>query len=488
MKVRKVLSNFLDGKNIFFTACMLIIAICIFTGRNVSISQIWKGYRVLYVPESVSEDSVLAVLSDVGCSGVITLSAQRIPLSTKFFNSLLGSSSYLEDRLGYFRDADGDYRLFYIPDTYEKESGEAVNRLVRDLHLNAGLDTKESYPFMVPIIVLALYIFLCVLSLKRFYFALPGFFSLLLVFSQPFYCVACGCCFFLFALFLANRVWGRKAAVASVFKNFYIDVLLVISLMFSLAQSWRCFVFSLLVIAASACAILFLLELKIIQDRNSSFTYSLIFTARQIPILYMKTARYLLCLLIPLFAFLLLFIFSAKFSSSTSASGIRMPSPIQLSTAEPSVSEAAYPLNSMVLPNAEDYFKWAWGVISYPYKTLNAFSNVSHSSSASVQDGDKIILPRYEENDKGIKRKDELVLTYNNAFRRDMEKTVAGFEYPAIEKLLNAQDRDVLVMYSAVAQGHGKRSDFFNLFSIIFSLLVPVILCTIFYSFNRSRV
>ncbi|MBP5465389.1 MAG: hypothetical protein J6Y13_09495, partial [Treponema sp.] len=203
MKVKKLLRTFLDGKNIVFTGCMLIAAVILFAGRNVSITQIWKGYRVLYVPESVSEESVLAVLAETGCRDVISLSGQRQPLSTKFFSSLLGSSSYLDDRLGYFRDADGDYRLFYIPDSYEKESEAAVNRLVRDQHLHAGLDAKEQYPFVIPLIVLGLYAFLLVLSLKRFYFALTCFFSLLLVFAQPFYCVACGCCVFLFALFLA---------------------------------------------------------------------------------------------------------------------------------------------------------------------------------------------------------------------------------------------------------------------------------------------
>lgn len=487
MKVKKLLRTFLDGKNIVFTGCMLIAAAVLFAGRNVSISQIWKGYRVLYVPEAVSEESVLAVLAESGCRDVISLSVQRQPLSTRFFSSLPASSSYLEDRLGYFRDADGDYRLFYIPDSYEKESEAAVNRLVRDQHLHAGLDAKEQYPFVIPLIVLGLYVFLLVLSLKRLYFALPALFALLLAFSQPFYCVACGCCFYLFALFLVNRVWGRKAAVASVFRNFYVDALFLLSLLFFLAQSPHCFALALLVIAASACAILFLLELKIIKDRNSSFTYSLIFTARQIPILYKRTARYLLCLLIPLFAFLLVFIFSAKFSRATSVSGIRMPSPIQLSAVDSSASESAYPLNSMVLPNAEDFFQWAWGIITYPYRNLNAFSGAS-AAVPSVQDGDKIILPRYDENARGIKRKDEVVLTYNNAFRRDMEKTVAGFDYPAIEKLLSEQDRDVLVMYSAAAQVHGKRGDFFNLFAILFSLLVPVILCTVFYSVNRSRI
>ncbi len=484
MRLKKLLSNFLDAKNLVFTAFMLISAVFIFSGRSVSISQIWKGYRVLYVPESAPEESVLALLADSGCDGVISLSSQRLPLSSKFFSTLLGSSSYIQDRLGYFRDADGDYRLYYIPDNYEKESNLAVTRLIREEHLNAGLDAKESYPFLVPLVCLMLYAVLLVLSLKKFYFALPGLFVLLLSFSQPYYPVACGCCFFLFALFLVNRVWGRKGAVSTVFKNFYVDFLILFSLLLFMAQSPRCFALSLLAIAASACAILFLRELRIIKDRNSSFTYSLIFMARQIPILYQRTARYLLCLLVPLFTFLLLFIYSAKFSSSISSSGIRMPSPVQVSVMDSSAPESEYPMDSVVLPNAEDYFSWAWGVISYPYVNLNSVTTTPHPS---VQEGDKIILPRYEENSKGIKRKDEVVLTYNNSFRRDMEKVLDSLDYPAVEKLLVEQDRDVLVMYSAVTQRSGKRSDIFNLFSIILSLVVPVVLCTIFYSFNRSR-
>ncbi len=484
MRLKKFLSNFLDAKNLIFTAFMLVAVACIFAGRSVSISQIWKGYRVLYVPESASEELVLAVLSESGCDGVISLSSQQIPLSSQFFTALVGPSSYLQDRLGYFRDGDGDYRLFYIPDSYEKESSVAVNRLIREQHLNAGLDAKENYPFMVPLVCLFLYIALFVLSLKKFYFALSAFFPLLLAFSQPFYPVACGCCFFLFALFLVNRVWGRKGAIRAVFKNLYVSFLLIFSFVLFLLQSFHCFALALLAAAASMSAVFFLRELRIIKDRNSSFTYSLIFMARQIPILYPKTARYLLCLLVPLFAFLLLFIFSAKFSSSISSSGIRMPTPVQLSAIDPSVQEREYPMDSVVLPNAEDYFKWAWDIISYPYVNLNNFSTTSHSA---VQEGDKIVLPRYEESSKGIKRKDELVMTYNNSFRRDMEKALDSMNYPAVEKVLVEQDKDVLVMYSAVTQRSGKKGDFFNLFSIIFSLMVPIILCTIFYSLNRSR-
>ena len=79
------------------------------------------------------------------------------------------------------------------------------------------------------------------------------------------------------------------------------------------------------------------------------------------------------------------------------------------------------------------------------------------------------------------------MLTYNNSFRRDMEKMVSSLDYPAVERLLKEQDRDVLVMYSASTQASGKKGDFFNLITIVFSLCVPVMLCTVFYSFNRSR-
>ena len=144
-----------------------------------------------------------------------------------------------------------------IPDGYEKESEAAASRLVKEQHLNAGLDAKESYPFLVPVIVLVLYVFLLVISLKRSYFALPALFPLLLSFSRPFYPVACGCCFLLFAVFLVNRIWGRKGAVACVFGNFYVDSLLLLAFLLFLAQSPDCLALALLVLASSACAVLF---------------------------------------------------------------------------------------------------------------------------------------------------------------------------------------------------------------------------------------
>ncbi|MBQ9537878.1 MAG: hypothetical protein IJU95_01295 [Treponema sp.] len=483
MRFSRLIRNVLDGKNILFLAVMLVSSILFFAARNISVSQIWKGYRVLYVPSSASEETVLSVLSESGCRDVISLSSQRLPIASKFLGSVMDSSSYLKDRLGYFRDADGDYNLFYIPDSFEKESETAVTRLSKDFHLGAGLDAKESYPFLIPVVVLGLYIFLLVVSLKKLYFALPALFPLMLSFSRPFYPVVCGCCFLMFAIFLSNRIWGRNGAVACVLKNFYVDFLVLLAMMLFMAQSLQCFALALLSLLASSCAILFLRELRVIKDKNSSFTYRLIFTARQIPIMYPRTAGCMLCLPLPLFAFLLMCIFSAKFSSSVSASGIKMPSPVQQPASGISQSDPA--LGGAVLPNEEDFFKWAWGVISYPYLSLNGFSGSSGSSA--VQEGDRIVLPRYEETDKGIRRKDESLLVYNNSFRRDMEKTLASLDYPAVEKLLKEQDRNVLVMYSALTPAGGRKGDLFNLLAIIISLCAPLLLCAVFYSINRSR-
>lgn len=473
MEFKKLLATALDVKCFVYLAVMFVCAVCLFAFRSVGVSQIWDGYRVLYVDSSVADEDVLACLADSGCKNVICRSAQKIPLTSFFYADVDGQWDYLSDRNAYFRDADKKYNLYYVADKFEGELERAVKTLSKDTHVRIGLDSKQKYPLVIPLLVLAVYVFFALISFKRRFFLLPALFPLLLAFAVPFYPVACGTSILLFALFLSNRVWGRKDSVRTLAKNFYVVFLLGAALLLCVSESIKCFLLSLLVLAAMVSSFLLFKEMRAIKDKHSSFTFSLIFTARQIPLLYVRTAKYLLYLCIPLFALLLHFIYTAKFSASVSASGISMPMPLHSSEA---VSD------SERLPNMDDYFKWAWKVMSFPYVSLN-----SSAQTVEVQDGDKIVVPRYTESNGKIQEKDETVMTYNNEFRRSMEKSVAALSYPAVEKFLDAQERDVLVSYSAYSRGNGGRGDVFSLLAIIFAICVPLLLSTVYYSFNRAR-
>ncbi len=460
-------------KSIAFVAVIFITIVSLFAFRTVSVSQIWNGYRVLYVANSVDEKSVLEQLAASGCREVITRSAQKIPMTSPFFSNLMDSSSYLNDRDGYFHDGSSQYNLFYIPDEYESEIENAVKLLVKNFHVQVGVDTRETYPFVIPLIVLAVYILLCFVSIKKVHFAFPGVFSMLFAFSMPFYSVACGVCLFLFALYLSNRMWGRKNVLDRLFKNIYVDALLAASVLAFISESVKCLALAAFVIASGVCALLLLREVREYKTQHATFQFSLIFTANQMPVVYAKNIRYLIYLLVPISLLLIVCLFSARFSSSVSPTGIAMPSPVDEGSVE----------NSALLPNMNDYFKWAWNIMVFPYRDLN-----TDSLSGEVKEGDSVVVPRYENNVNGVKVKEETVFAFNNSFRKDMDKYVSDLEYPAIEKLFKEQSRNVSVAYSVHSQVAQKRGDIFSILVIIFSLCVPAILVMIYYTADRVKI
>src|SRR5574344_917419 len=134
----------------------LVIAVCgasLFLMRSVPVSRIWKSYQVLYADSAVDEQTVLSYLQEAGCREVISLSEQKQPLFSPFTPvDTMSDMSYLSKRNEYFSDKENRYRLFYIPETYEKQTEKAVAKLISDKNIRAGLDGKSTFPVLVPIV------------------------------------------------------------------------------------------------------------------------------------------------------------------------------------------------------------------------------------------------------------------------------------------------------------------------------------------------
>ena len=88
-------------------------------------------------------------------------------------------SSYLTKRLDYFRDEESKYRLYYIPEQFQGEATKAVQQIVKGTGASAGLDGKERYPWVVPLVCLVSYLILLLASKKKGVFMLPGIFPLI---------------------------------------------------------------------------------------------------------------------------------------------------------------------------------------------------------------------------------------------------------------------------------------------------------------------
>lgn len=459
--------------SLFFSLVVFLVLFGFLYGmRSIPVAKIWNNYSVAYVNNSVSEDLVVFYLENEGCQDVISLSRQVEPFVSPISPVASHDSEYLDQRLRYFSDESSAYRLFYIPEKYQDGASRAIAKLSREMSVEAGLDSVERYPWMVPLICLAAYIILFLASKYRSVFALPALFPLLLSLSQPFYSVAAAVCLMLLAVYLINGLWTRRKFVSAVFRSLYIDILVVASLMIMLAVSSTVLLLGLGVCAASAMAFIFLHALHEYQEYKLSFTFIPIFSAWQIPVVYRKTAKYLVGTSLPIIALLIMFLISTSASPAASIQGIAVPSP-----ADPAIPNAS----TYTLPNMNSFYKWAWKQMSYPFRSLN-----DGSAPQEPKEGESVNVSHYSNTEDGIVVTEEAVLTYNDDFKKKLRDD--NVTPVSVEKLLASQDDDLVVKYSSgIRSKSDSQHNGINLALLLTALIIPLVLFAAYLGLGRKK-
>ncbi|MBO4320247.1 MAG: hypothetical protein J5857_07235 [Treponema sp.] len=457
-----------------FFSLVVFLFLCgfLYAFRSIPVAKIWNNYSVAYVDNSVSEDLVVFYLESEGCTDVITLSSQVVPFVSAVSPVASYDSEYLDQRLKYFSDQGSAYRLYYIPDRYQDNASRAIAKVGRELGIEAGLDSVERYPWLVPLICLATFIILFLASKYRSVFALPAVFPVLLSFSQPFYAVAAAVCLMLLAIYLINGLWTRRKFVSAVFRSLYIDILIASSLLIVLAVSPTVFMLSLGVYASCVMAFVFLGALHEYQEYKYSFTYIPIFSAWQIPVVYRKTAKYVAGTCLPIIGLLIMFLISATSTPMASIQGIAVPSPVDATVSNPT---------SGSLPNMNSFYEWAWRQISYPYRTLNDSSAVQ-----PPKEGDAVTVSHYTNTDEGIVVTEEPVLVFNDEFKKKLREE--NMENASVEKLMSSQDDDVVVKYSSgIKSKSDSQHNGINLALLLTALIIPLALFAAYLGLGRKK-
>ena len=355
----------------------LVFALGCFVFRSMPVAKIWNNYSVLYTDNSVPESTVLFYLEQAGCRGVISLSGQKVPPLSQFALPESIDGSYLTERMGYFRDETSRYQLFYVPDQYQEKAKAAAVSLIKGTGAEAGLDGHEQYPWMVPLICFLTYLLLTLGSKNKRVFMFSGFFPLLVSLSQPFYVVAAAVCLSLVAICLINGLWIRRKFFTAIFRSIYIDMLIVASLVIPFASSRTAGFLGLGAFFTVCIAFVFLKAIHEYREYRRSFSFVPIFSAWQIPVMYRRTAGYVLGSIIPLAALLVLFLVSTLVTTTSSMEGLSIPSPVLYGQKS----------NGKTLPDENSYFAWVWKTRAYPYRSLNDRSEIQ----APVE-GDRITL------------------------------------------------------------------------------------------------
>lgn len=454
--------------NVKIVLSSLVVLVCaglLFAYRSIPVSKIWDNYSIVYVEKSLSENQVLSFLEASGCQGVVSFSAQQIPLVSSFTPvEYDDKTNYLSRRNMYFTDKSKQYSLYYVPSKYENNALLAIKEMAKLNTVNIGMDSVQSYPWLVVSVCIFIYLLFIVFSSHKFLFAFAALFPLAFSFAIPEYGVCCSVCLIFMLIFLSQRFFGRKYAFSILLRNFYIESLIFGSLAILFVNSTKSGFVGIMVLLSVFSVFILCKEFQSYIDLKSSFNYERLITARILPVMYKRASKICLFLSVPMVIILCIFFATAKFAPKTSVSTIAMPAPLSAEKVQ----------DGEELPTITDFYGWSFNTIAFPYRNLNKYSN-----EGPLKEGDSVKYTRYSQSETGIIAKEETVYSYDNSFKREMHDYINDLGYPSIESFMLSQGEEVCVGYSN--DFNAKTSnDGMNLVLIIISMLIPLILYSVY--------
>lgn len=452
---------------VFISFIICILAFVVLTAfRTVPVSRLWKGYQVLYVSsQELSENAVLAILQKNGCRNVISRNSQRIPVVSQFSPvQLQGSDSYLTRRGAFFTDETHTLSLFYVPEAYSSALDKSLRELAAFQNTKAGTDGKSSMPWIPPLFCL-FFCFVCfIFARKKLVFMAGSAYLLLFAFSRPLYTVAAASCMNLLGLFLLNGIWRRTGFVKTFLNSFYVISLMLLPVLLLFLSAPSNAFFYILATAASFC-VLYLFNCY--EDKKEvRFVFNPVYirNSKMIPIMGRTGVRLMMGL-----AVFVSILFFASFSvgkighPTVSSTRPALPAPVHSEEAK--------------LPSIDDFTVWCWNTVTFPYRRYG------ESFNPAPTEGESVFMDDYVENDGRIEEISTPVYTYDDAFRDSIYATIEGFDYPAIEKLLLKQGKNVQFGFS---KSSGTASEKFSGLILLVFILVPAFLAG-YYIIGRKK-
>ncbi|MBC6719999.1 hypothetical protein [Treponema sp. Marseille-Q4130] len=453
-------------KMLIFCSIALVSLSLLFIFRTVPTGNLWERYRIVYVDDASDDDYAVDVLKRAGCENVISLSSQRLPLTLPMHSpevslalAFADADGYLAKRKAYFFDRGAQYRLYYIEDRYAPLAEDAV-REFRAAGIAAGIDTQGVYPFIVPLICTVFALLLCFLSPHRAVFFAAALFPVLFASCVPLYAVAASACLFLYALFIALRLWGRRGAFSALKTNPALIAFFAVSFIIACASSLRSALLFVPLAAGTLSALAAFSTGERLYEARYRFTLVPILPARAIPFFTKTTFRGTAACassIASLFVASLLSAFSVGFAAS--------PFPRASELAFPSARAQSSAGN---FPTLDEYVAWCWNTKTAPYRSVNAQS--AHEKHPKT--GDSVVFPRFSDGEAGISET-SVSMVFDKNFYDAALGDIDALPYPAVEKLIKAQGSRIHTGYAFSASGGG---GLLHTLLLAFALCMPAIL------------
>ena len=444
---------------------LMFFLLCQF--RSVPVSQFWKGYRMLYVyTEELAESDILAILEKNGCSSIVSLGRQRIPLISSIAPvQAQEEKSYIYRRSDFFMDKTHRAKVFYIPENQQSSLEKAIRELSAFQSTSAGTDGKSSFPWLAPCVCLLFMILGLIFSKDRFLYLSGTIFFIILTFSRPLFTVSAASVFFLFAFFIFHRIWGRKGFIKISLNSPYVVFIAAAPLLILFVSSPLNSLFYLFAISGSASLVCLYTLYAQKKEESYSFRPLYIRSARMIPLMGRLGIRLMGAMVFLLFFLLIGFKLLGNVSSISSASSMpALPAPVNQRESD--------------LVQFSDFISWTWNTITFPYKKITEIQNTTPA------DGESVYITDYREENGRIIPESKVAFIFNSDFRDSVYKETEKLDYPALEKMMLKQGKNTRYSYSKKASSSsGER---FGFILLLVFITVPAALAT-HYILGRKR-
>ena len=455
-------------KSFLSVAAIVSSLVLFFVMRTLPVSKIWKNYSVLYVENSVPEQNVIGELESSGVQGTITLSQQNTFLSNPLAPYMkMQESCYRDGRELYFQDQERNFRVFYIPNKFQKKASRSAERIARTFNVRCGMDGKGTYPFLVPLMVLFVGAILALGQEKRLHFALCLLFQVCFALSFPFWPAACVSILNLLALTIALRFWKRRNFLSSIFSNPPFMIISIASLVLAFILSPKSGLLYIFAVLSQVGLLVLIDQAEKSAEKKKAFTFEFIVSSRQMAKLSSKNLKSILTGFLGISVSIAVFLFSARFGITSSVMELNLPSPVS------SLSE-----DQQKLPGIDDYYDWYWNVTTYPYRSI--------SRSYSAQDysrGAVLTMERFQNTDNGISVVEQELFRYDDDFISEINSEIQRSAGASLEKFLLKEMPKGSVAYSNKSRGRGENT-VLNLVLMLISLCIPLL---VYIKYNIRR-
>ena len=456
---------------IFFISVFTIIAL-----HTVPESQLWKGYKTLYVKsEKLSDENIFSILQKDGCEDVVSRINQKLPVFSRMAPvQVQKKGSYLYERNGFFTDRSKAFSVFYVPDRYSQNLKRAVSEINGYQQTLAATDSGSVFPWICPFVVFIFCGVLFYFSRKRADFILVSIPLLLLALCRPWYTVCAALSLALFADFLLVKIWKREGFFNDLKNGIFIVPLVVLPFIFLIFSSFlSTFLFALSFAGGWAL-------LKLLEEVYSAFTFKN--SEVHFDFVYIKNSSAVktvngknVFLFGAVFAcVMILFLFASLFAGNSTAFDSEerpyLPGPVSSKMADKNDS----------LPDFQSFMDWSWQTLSFPFRKIS-----SQNAQKTQLFGESVFIPEYVQNDDGsISVTSTKVLTYNSSFVRSIYDRLDENDYPSLEKLLLSQGKNTTYGYTKNTGTSSERA--VSLVLILFAAL-PLILSLYFIAGNLKN-